>query len=162
MVKVALGELQSLAKEVLAQLPEGNERAIILALIGELGAGKTTFVQALAKELGVEDTVQSPTHVLMKSYPISQGDTLKLGLSKVSPYKKLVHIDAYRLEKAEEFAALKPETFLNDPKNLVCIEWPERVEGKLPTPDVVLKFSADLPDGKAGGATDSERYISIN
>jgi tRNA threonylcarbamoyladenosine biosynthesis protein TsaE len=154
MMKVALGELQGLAQEVLAKLPEGKDTATILALTGELGAGKTTFVQALAKELGVQDTVQSPTYVLMKSYPISQGDTLRTGLSKVSPYKKLVHIDAYRLENAEEFAALKPETFLNDPRNLVCIEWPERVEGALPAPDVVLRFSAD-------GAADTERYISI-
>ena len=154
MVKVALGELQGLAQEVLAKLPEGNERAIILALTGELGAGKTTFVQALAKELGVEDTVQSPTYVLMKSYLIFQGDTLKPGLSKVSPYKKLVHIDAYRLEKTEEFAALKPETFLNDPHNLVCIEWPERIEGALPTPDLVLNFSSK-------DAGEAERYIEV-
>src|SRR3989344_7563961 len=163
MAKVALSELQGLAQEILMQLPQEKGSAAIVALTGEHGAGKTTFVQALAKELGVEDTVQSPTYVLMKSYDLPRKARVAYnstvgGLS----YTRLIHIDAYRLEKAEEFAALKPETFLNDPKNLVCIEWPERVEGKLPTPDVVLKFSADLPDGKAGGATDSERYISIN
>ena len=143
MVKVALGELQGLAQEVLAKLPEGNERAIILALTGELGAGKTTFVQALAKELGVEDTVQSPTYVLMKKYDISYRQ-----------FTSLIHIDAYRLEKTEEFAALKPETFLNDPHNLVCIEWPERIEGALPTPDLVLNFSSK-------DAGEAERYIEV-
>src|SRR3989344_6400947 len=142
MAKVALSELQGLAQEILMQLPQEKGSAAIVALTGELGAGKTTFVQALAKELGVADTVQSPTYVLMKSYNLPQGDTLTPGLSKVSPFKKLVHIDAYRLEKPEEFAALKPETFLNDPHNLVCIEWPERIEGALPTPDLVLNFSS--------------------
>jgi tRNA threonylcarbamoyladenosine biosynthesis protein TsaE len=69
-------------------------------------------------------------------------------------FTSLVHIDAYRFEKAEEFSALKPETFLNDPQTLVVIEWPERVEGVLPTPDLLLNFSAD-------NAEADERYIEI-
>jgi len=151
METVARERLQEIVQKALKQLPH-KSTATIVALMGELGAGKTTFVQALARELGITDTVQSPTYVLMKSYPIPQGDTIKPGLSKVSPYKKLVHVDAYRLEKVEEFAALKPETFLDNPKNLVCIEWPERVEGALPTPDLVIKFSAE-------GVKESERHI---
>ncbi len=143
MAKVALGELKSLAEEVLARLPEKTDRATVVALVGELGAGKTTFVQTLAKALGVGETVQSPTYVLMKSYDIHHRH-----------FAKLVHIDAYRLEGAEEFAALKPNTFLRDPKTLVCIEWPERVEGALPTPDLVLKFSADA-------RSNEERYIEL-
>lgn len=117
-----------------------GSRAAIVALRGDLGAGKTTFTQALAQELGITDTVQSPTYVLMKSYPIF-----------FDRFRKLIHIDAYRLDKPEEFAALEPETFLNDPENLVVIEWPERVEGVLPTPDLLLNFTH----------TDSEeeRYI---
>jgi tRNA threonylcarbamoyladenosine biosynthesis protein TsaE len=118
------------------------ERAAIVALRGDLGAGKTTFTQALARELGINDAVQSPTYVLMKSYPIDFGR-----------FKKLIHIDAYRLDKPEEFSALEPETFLNDPENLVVIEWPERVEGMFPTPDLLLNFTH----------TDSEeeRHIEI-
>jgi tRNA threonylcarbamoyladenosine biosynthesis protein TsaE len=100
-------------------------------------------VQALAKELGVAEVVQSPTYVLMKKYSISH-----------ARFKTLIHIDAYRLNNEQEFAALRPEQFLNNPSNLVCIEWPERVEGALPAPDVVIKFSAE-------GAAEGERFIDI-
>jgi tRNA threonylcarbamoyladenosine biosynthesis protein TsaE len=142
-MKVKKEELGALAQQVLTLLPTHSERAALIALRGDLGAGKTTFTQALAKEFGVEETVQSPTYVLMKNYPISFGR-----------FTNLIHIDAYRLEKPEEFAALKPGNFLNDPQNLVVIEWPERVEGQLPTPDIVLNFSHE-------GLTEHERHIEI-
>ena len=86
----------------------------------------------------------------MKSYPIAYKN-----------FTTLVHIDAYRLNNAQEFAALKPEQFLNDPHALVCIEWPERVEGALPKPDVVVHFSSDPPAGEAGAAGEGERYIKV-
>ncbi|MBI2004644.1 tRNA (adenosine(37)-N6)-threonylcarbamoyltransferase complex ATPase subunit type 1 TsaE [Patescibacteria group bacterium] len=122
---------------------QGN-KATIIALLGDLGAGKTTFVQALAKELGIADTIQSPTYVLMKSYHIPHHPR----------FARLIHIDAYRLEGAKEFAALRPERFLEDPHNLVCIEWPERVGGALPVPDMTLQFSSE-------NAGEKERYIDI-
>ena len=117
---------------------------------GELGAGKTTFVQALAKELGVKETVQSPSYVLMEKYDLPAGQA---GIS-YKPFNKLIHIDAYRLNNAEEFKALKPESFLSDSKALVVIEWPERVLGALPKPDITINFSSD-------GASEGERLIEI-
>lgn len=140
MQKVSLERLGVLAKEVLAKLPEGPA---LIVLSGDLGAGKTTFVQALAKELGVVGPVQSPTYVLMKSYTTTN-----------PRFKKLVHLDLYRLEKPEEFSALKPETFLGDPEALVCIEWPERAGGLLPKPTLALRFSSN-------GAKEGERYIEM-
>ena len=142
MERVLLNELGTLVHRVLDSLPQ-KDTATIVALKGELGAGKTTFVQALAKELGVRNVVQSPTYVLMKKYQIPN-----------SKFQTLIHIDAYRLEKPEEFATLKPSTFLSDAKNLVCIEWPERVGGVFPTPDIVINFSSE-------GAGEGERHISI-
>lgn len=123
---------------------DGSEqKAFLIALSGNLGAGKTTFIQALARELGVREVVQSPTYVLMKSYPISSHN-----------FTKLVHIDAYRLNTPEEFASLKPEEFLNNLHNLVCIEWPERVEGSLPAPNITINFSSE-------NARDDSRYIEV-
>lgn len=79
----------------------------------------------------------------MKSYPILY-----------KHFTQLVHIDAYRLNNSTEFATLKPEKFLNDPRALVCVEWPEKVDGALPQPDLTLRFSSE-------GAGENERYIEI-
>lgn len=143
MQTVARGELSNFARTVLTALKSSEGRATLLTLAGDLGAGKTTFVQALAKELGVTETVQSPTYVLMKSYATTH-----------LRFKKLVHLDLYRLGKAEEFATLQPESFLGDTDALVCIEWPERAGDLLPKPDASLRFSAD-------GAKEGERYIEV-
>ena len=143
MDKVALPELPEFVKGALGKLPDAQGVATIVALRGELGAGKTTFAQAFAKELGVKEIVQSPTYVLMKSYPIAYKD-----------FTRLIHIDAYRLNKAEEFKTLKPEEFLNDSHAMVLVEWPERLGKELPTPDMVIEFSSE-------GAGEGERYIGI-
>ncbi len=143
MQKVRLADLPLFAKEVLARLAVKSS-ATVVALRGDLGAGKTTFVQALGKALGITETMQSPTYVLMKSYEIK----------KASPFAKLIHIDAYRLEDPKEFAALRPEQFLRDSKNLVVIEWPEKLAGALPPADLTISFSSD-------GAKEGERYIEV-
>lgn len=140
--RVALYELPYFVRNILAvlMLAEPKATATIVALEGNLGAGKTTFVQTLAHELGIKDTVQSPTYVLMKNYPMEISSASENTNTK---FTKLVHIDAYRLESPEEFAALKPEEFLNDPQALVVVEWPEKLGVRLPKPDMVLTFSAD-------------------
>ena len=145
MEKVLLSKLPHFVRNVLAViwLEETKQTATVIALRGDLGAGKTTFTQTLARELGVTDTLQSPTYVLMKKYQTTN-----------EKFSTLVHIDAYRLESAEQFAALKPEQFLNDPKTMVVIEWPERVEAALPKPDLTVNFSSE-------GAAEGERYVSI-
>lgn len=152
MTRVALYELPYFARNILAalMLEEKKDAATVLALEGTLGAGKTTFVQALARELGVTDTVQSPTYVLMKNYPLELSSASENTNKK---FTKLVHIDAYRLESPEEFDALRPQEFLNDPQALVVVEWPQKLEGRLPTPDMTLTFSSE-------GAAEGERDIA--
>ncbi len=142
MQKVKLSSLPIFAKEVLAKLAPKNT-ATIVALRGDLGSGKTTFTQALARELGITATVQSPTYILMRKYQITN-----------HKFQTLIHIDAYRLENPKEFAALRPEQFLKDPKTLVVVEWPEKVEGALPPADLTINFSSD-------GAKEGERYIEV-
>ena len=149
---VALYELPYFVRNILAALMlDGHkDAATVLALEGNLGAGKTTFVQTLARELGVGEVVQSPTYVLMKNYPLELSTA---GANTNKKFTKLVHIDAYRLESPEEFDALRPEEFLNDPGCLVVVEWPERLGSKLPAPDMTLTFSAE-------NMTEGERDIT--
>lgn len=151
MEKVKLIELGTVAKKILSLLPQEGERAVLVTLHGDLGAGKTTFVQALGKELGVESIIQSPTYVLMKSYPL---DNARGTPASGGRFKKLVHIDAYRLNEPEEFKTLKPESFLSDPAALVVLEWPEQVGDLLPRPDLRLNLSSE-------GAGADERFIEI-
>jgi tRNA threonylcarbamoyladenosine biosynthesis protein TsaE len=107
--------------------PKANH-ATLVTLSGELGAGKTTFVKAVAKALGVQDTVTSPTFVLEKIYPLPGSGV----------FARLIHIDAYRFEKSDEIKVLNFDEILKDPRNLVMLEWPEQVSGALPKASVAI------------------------
>jgi len=152
-MRVHLPELPEYAANVLASLwMQGPKKsATLVALRGELGSGKTTFVQTLLRRLGVKENIQSPTYVLMKTYPLD-GPLTTFGERR--RFNRVMHIDAYRLKNAAEFAALQPVEFLQDPKALVLLEWPERVEGALPPPDLTINFSSE-------GASEGERFIEI-
>lgn len=116
-----LEELHTVAENVLSMCAQ-KDSAQVLALRGDLGAGKTAFVKELATLLGVVGEVTSPTFVIMKSYAIPAHAFLKT----------LVHIDAYRIESDDEMHVIKFEELLADTGNLVCIEWPEKIEKILP------------------------------
>lgn len=105
-------ETEKIAKELVQKLQGGE----VLALVGNLGAGKTVFVKGLAKSLGIEDNITSPTFVLMKIYQTQH-----------EKIKRLVHVDCYRLEKTEDLAEIGLADYLNDPENIVVIEWADRV-----------------------------------
>lgn len=131
----SLEQLETAAKEILAELKSGpgNECAGVLALSGDLGAGKTTFTQTLARLLGVTDNLTSPTFVIMKKYPID-GDNC---------FRQLVHIDAYRLASSEELRVLGFTADLLDSGNLVVVEWAEKVATLLPVNAYKLHFTLD-------------------
>jgi len=103
-------------------LSEG--RATLVTLSGELGAGKTAFTKAVAKALGVDEVVNSPTFVLEKIY----------ALPEVGVFKRLIHIDAYRLESGKDLAPLGFDETMRDSSNLILLEWPEKVVDALPVP----------------------------
>ena len=106
-----------LAKKIQNKEIISHTDALIIGLHGDLGAGKTTFMKSFAEALGVKDTVQSPTFVILKRFEIND-----LG------FKNLYHIDAYRLERGEELLKLGWNEMVQNPTNIICIEWPERVE----------------------------------
>ena len=102
-----------LAAQLAAQLPDGG----VVALQGELGAGKTTFVQGLARALGIERPITSPTFTLV-------GEYAGTGLP-------LVHMDLYRLHSPDDLLSIGFSEYL-ERRALVAIEWPERAGDLLP------------------------------
>jgi len=102
-----------------------------LALHGDLGVGKTTFVQGLARGLGVSDRVTSPTFAI---YSVHQGRD-----------RSLVHLDAYRLENESQIESLALEEYLTGAYCL-AVEWPERIPAWLPAQTWHLELSIDRDD----------------
>lgn len=95
--------------------------ATVVGLSGDLGAGKTTFVQAVARHLGVKNKVNSPTFVIIKKYAL-----------KNKKHKFMFHLDAYRLKNENELLHLGWEDIISNEGHLVFIEWPENVAGAIP------------------------------
>jgi len=117
---------QEFVKKILA---EKRDKALVVGLHGDLGSGKTTFVQLVAKNLGIKETITSPTFVILKNYTLN-----------TKPYTLLVHIDSYRLENGKELEKLGWREIINNPENLVLIEWPELVEDVLPKDIWTINF----------------------
>ncbi len=117
-------QIPEIAQEILGKLTTKSlklKAGFVVALSGDLGAGKTTLTQELARQLGVTETLVSPTFVIMKSYKLTTKN-----------YNLLVHIDAYRLKSSKELLNLGWEELVTDPKNLILIEWPEQVPELIP------------------------------
>ncbi len=112
---IALGKLAAIALQ---------GKTPVLAITGDLGAGKTTFMQKFAKELHIEDTVTSPTYVIMKRYEVHD-DTIEM-------FKTLIHLDVYRIESIDEMRVLRFEELLQEQGAVVCIEWAEKIKELLP------------------------------
>jgi tRNA threonylcarbamoyladenosine biosynthesis protein TsaE len=125
------------AAEALAPLLRAGD---VILLDGDLGAGKTTFTQGLARALGVTAPVTSPTFTLVHTYPTSAGFDL-------------LHVDVYRLENESEIVDLAlPE--LVDDNAVAVVEWGKRATSSLPPPS--LEIQLVLTD------TDGERVITFN
>lgn len=115
-ISKSLADTAGVASNVLINFKPQKNGATIFLLKGDLGSGKTTFVQALARELGVKSHVTSPTFVLMKKYKINYNN-----------FKQLIHIDAYRLSSGQDLLGLGWGDIVSEPENLIVVEWPERV-----------------------------------
>src|SRR3989344_5393299 len=103
-------------------------KSVVVALIGELGTGKTIFVQGFAQGLGITDKVISPTFVLIRQHKIPQTE------------KTLFHIDLYRIENIENLNQLGLKDLWLDKRNIILIEWAQELENLLPANTTWIKI----------------------
>jgi tRNA threonylcarbamoyladenosine biosynthesis protein TsaE len=111
---INLSQLRDVADLLLQNFPEDR----VFAFYGAMGAGKTTFIKAICKELGSSDYVTSPTFALINEYSTSEGSVI-------------YHFDFYRIKKLEEAFDLGYEDYIYS-GNYCFIEWPEMIESLLP------------------------------
>ena len=128
-----LEALSTEAEALVGSLLPKETGATLVTLSGDLGAGKTSFTQAVARALGVTEHVTSPTFVLAKSYALPEGLT----------FRELLHIDAYRLTEGKDLMPLGFFEAMEDTGTLVFLEWPEIVADTLPKPDVIVSLVAN-------------------
>lgn len=120
-------DLEEEAKQFINSLVPASGTATLVTLSGELGAGKTAFTKAVAHILGIQEVVTSPTFVLEKIYTLEK-----------TRFERLIHIDAYRLDSGAGLAPLGFDELMEDPGNLILLEWPEKVADVLPKPAVCI------------------------
>lgn len=116
----SLAETEKFAQDFLANLRPEGELATVVGLYGDLGSGKTTFVQALGRALGLTEPMTSPTFVIQKNYLIGHSVSNQ-------GWDKLIHIDAYRLESGAELVKLDFSSLISNPQHLILVEWADRV-----------------------------------
>ncbi|MCL4437452.1 tRNA (adenosine(37)-N6)-threonylcarbamoyltransferase complex ATPase subunit type 1 TsaE, partial [Patescibacteria group bacterium] len=105
-----------------------------------LGSGKTTFIQGLAKGLGIKNNIISPTFILIRTYDLK---------SRIS---KFYHIDLYRIDGEKEIDGLGIEELINNPSNIIAIEWAEKIKNILPKKRIDIYFKE---------SSENERQITI-
>ena len=108
-----------------------NDKATVVALSGDLGSGKTAMVKILGEKCGIKGRMPSPTFVIEKRYRVKKG----------LPWEKLIHIDAYRLDKESEIIRLGWNENISNKKNIIFIEWPENVKKIIPKDALWVMFS---------------------
>ena len=121
-----IGEM--LATEI---LKKKRSRALVIALRGDLGGGKTTFLKGLAKGLGVKEKVLSPTFVILKEYSIGNNDNKN--------FEKLYHFDCYRVEK-KDIISLGFNDMDSNSSNIIAVEWSEKIEDIIPRSSLIIDF----------------------
>jgi tRNA threonylcarbamoyladenosine biosynthesis protein TsaE len=115
-------EIKSLEdlKRFAADFAGGLRGGDVVGLVGNLGVGKTTFVQQVALELGVSSEVKSPTFILVREY----GADPKMARRNI---RQVIHADAYRLDDEDELWAIGFDELADDPESVVFVEWADRV-----------------------------------
>lgn len=123
-------ETKKLAEQVAAKVRGGT----VLALYGDLGAGKTTFSRFFSQALGSESRVQSPTFVIARKYQVSPPKT------EIGSIDKINHLDLYRIKTEAELNDLDLSQFFDDAHAVTIVEWPNIAEHLLPQNSIKIRF----------------------
>jgi tRNA threonylcarbamoyladenosine biosynthesis protein TsaE len=128
-------------KKLGEKLSESLKGGQIVCLSGELGAGKTTFAQGFLQGLGIKGPYTSPTFVIMKQYHITQNIKHKTKMlhDSCSMFHDVYHIDAYRINE-KDILSLGWEELVQDKKNILLVEWAERIKKLIPEEALWIKF----------------------
>ena len=123
-------ETQNLGEKLAKKIIDSGlqKTAVVLGLSGNLGGGKTTFMQGFAKGLGVNEKILSPTYVIQKRFEIK------------NIFKNFYHIDCYRINEPEEILELDFKKIISNPENIVAVEWPEKIKKFLPKNIITIDF----------------------
>lgn len=103
----------------------------VIFLLGELGSGKTTFVRGIARGLGIDTRLLSPTYIIVRRYNIP----------RLSQKSFLYHLDLYRISGVQDAESIGIQEMLNDSQSITIIEWPERMSGLLLQPRIECRFN---------------------
>lgn len=117
------------ARNILKQGP--LKKAVILGLVGDLGGGKTTFLQGFARGLGTREKILSPTFVIMRRYKIQDAR---------HKMQNFYHVDCYRLEHPKEILDLGFKKIISNPWNIVAIEWADKIKKIFPKDSLIIRF----------------------
>jgi len=117
----------SLVKKIVSEGVSKNAR--VLALVGDLGSGKTAFTGGFIKSFGIKTHIPSPTFVIFRRYPINN-----------PKFKNIYHFDLYRIQKPKEIIDLDFKKIIKNPENIVLIEWPEKILKFLPKNTIIVNF----------------------
>lgn len=107
-----------------------KKMGVVLFLFGNLGSGKTTFVQGLAHGLGIKEKIISPTFILIRPHPIPHS------------IKTFYHVDLYRLDDPDHVKQLGLEEILHNPNNITAVEWAEKLGHNLPKNTIPIYFQS--------------------
>ena len=114
---------------------KAGSRAVVFGLKGDLGSGKTTFLQGFAQGLKIKRRISSPTFVIFRKYAIRDKSLNRMG------HFYFFHFDCYRLKGLKEINYLGFEDIIRDKKNIVTVEWPERIGLAMPRWANIVSFS---------------------
>jgi len=120
---------QTLAEKILNKKKK-EKKSQVLALQGELGGGKTTFLQGFAKGLGIKERILSPTFVILKKFRLFNQN-----------FKFFYHIDCYRVKKERELLSLGFKEIISDPQNIIAVEWANHIKNILPKEVISIDFN---------------------